>query len=198
MGDRILMRRLWKIIKILFWTCLIVVGLDVLIVVGFSIYRPSIPVKADAIIILGAAINTPSLTNRSLEGLKLYRAGDANVIVASGGRVSNDDISEAAYMQKVIKKNSTSTVPVILEDKSTDTYENIKNSKAKIPGATSVIIVSDTFHLARGVLMAWRQGFKHVYWASPKPYYYDKNQMAFYYFREIVAMIDYIPKFIKG
>ncbi len=191
------MRTLWKIIKAVFWVCVTVVAIDVLTVVFFSVYRPAIP-KTDAIIILGAAINTPSLNNRSLEGLKLYEEGDAGVVVASGGRISDADISEAAYMQKIIKKNETENVPVILEDKSVDTYQNIKFSKAEIPNAQSVIIVSDSFHLARGSLMAMREGFAHVYWASPNPDYYTKSELAFYYFREMVAMIDYIPKFIKG
>ncbi len=191
------MRLIWKTIKFLFYTCVIVLTVDVLLVLGFTVYHPHIP-KVDAIIVLGAAINTPSLNNRSLEGLRLYKEGKADVIVVSGGRVSDDDISEAGYMQKIINKNSSTTVPIILEDQSGDTYENIKNSKAKISDAQSVIIVSDSFHLARAVLMAKREGFNHVYWSSPKPYYYDKNQLGFYYFREIVAIIDYIPKFIFG
>jgi uncharacterized SAM-binding protein YcdF (DUF218 family) len=191
------MRRFWKIIKLLLLACVILLVVDILIVVGFSIYRPAIP-KTDAIIVLGAAINTPSLYNRSLQGLKLYQEGKGEVIVASGGRISDDDISEAAYISKVIKKNGDQAIPVILEDKSTDTYENIKFSKVKIPDATSIVIVSDDFHLARAVLMAKREGFAHVYWSSPQPYYYSKTDLVFYYFREIVAMIDYIPKFIKG
>lgn len=171
--------------------------LDAAFVIGISLYRPVIP-KSDAIIVLGAAINTPALDNRSLEGLKLYEQGKADVIVASGGRISSSDISEAGYMQKIIRKNEKGTVPMILEDQSHDTYENIKNSKLKIPNAQSIIIVSDDYHLARAVLMAKREGFKNVSWSSPKPYYYKTSELAFYYLREMVAMIDYIPKFIRG
>jgi uncharacterized SAM-binding protein YcdF (DUF218 family) len=192
------MRKFCKIIKIIFWVFLTVIILDVLTVLGFSVYRPNIPGKTDAIIVLGAAIYTPSLDNRSLEALKLYQAGKAAEIVVSGGRVNNTDITEAADMKKVIERSSGSAVPVVLEDQSADTYQNIKFSKAKIPNAQSVIIVSDSFHLARGVIMAWREGFAHVYWASPNPDYYTKGELAFYYFREMVAMVDYIPKFIKG
>ena len=101
-------------------------------------------------------------------------------------------------MLKVIRKNEKVDVPVVLEDTSGDTYHNINNSKALIPNAKSVIIVSDGFHLARGVLLAKRAGFSTVSWSSPKPYYYNKKELVFYYFREMVAMIDYIPKFIRG
>ena len=186
-----------KICKWLAVIVIIIVIIDAALVFGFSQYRPPIA-KSDAIIILGAAINTPALDNRSLEGLRLYQEGKANVIVVSGGRISDEDISEAGYMQKVIKKNETENVPVILEDQSHDTYENIKNSKALIPSAKSVIIVSDDFHLARGVLLALREGFYPVAWSSPKPYYYDKKELAYYYFREMAAMVEYIPKFVRG
>jgi uncharacterized SAM-binding protein YcdF (DUF218 family) len=145
---------------------------------------------------LGAAINTPALYNRSLEGLKLYEEGKANEIIASGGKISDEDISEAAYMQKVIKKNSSTTVPVILEDQSRNTFENIKNVKAKAPNVKSIIVVSDEFHLARAVLVARREGFYPVYWDAPEPTYYRRSELFYYYFREAVAIIDYLPKLI--
>ena len=154
--------------------------------------------KADAIIILGAAINTPALTNRSLEGLRLYKDGKGDVLVLSGGRISDKDISEAGYMKKVITKNSPTISNIILEENSHSTYENIKNSKALLPNAKSVIVVSDKFHLARAVLMAKRNGFEKVYWSGPEPSYYKSVELVFYYLRETVAMIAYIPKFLMN
>ncbi len=171
--------------------------LDVLAVVFFAHYRPHIE-KADAIIILGAAINTPALYNRSLEGLFLYEQGKANVIVVSGGRISDQDISEAAYMQKVIEGNAREPVPIIIEDQSHSTYDNIKNTKAQIGEGKSIIIVSDSFHLARAVLLAKRFGFGKTYWSSPKPFYYKNSEMVFYYIRETAAMISYLPKFLRA
>ncbi len=191
------MKKLWKILKIPVLVVALVFLIDTVFVVFFSLYRPDIP-KADAIIVLGAAINTPALDNRSLEGLRLYEEGKGDVIVLSGGVDYPRSISEAAYMQKIIRANQKQDVPLILEDKSRDTFENIKNSKTFIPGASSVIIVSDKFHLARAVLIAKRQGFKKVSWSSPRPYYYDIRELSYYYLREMAAMIEYIPRFIKG
>jgi len=191
------MSKFWKIIK---WPLVIVVAffvIDAAVITFFSFYRPQIQ-KADDIVVLGAAIYTPSLYNRSLEGLRLYQAGDAREVVVSGGRISDKDISEAHYMQKVIEANSSTTVPIIIEDQSHSTYDNFKNTKEKIGTGKSVIVVSDSFHLARGVLMAEREGFHVVYWSAPEPYYYNKKELLRYYLREIVAMVDYIPKFIWG
>lgn len=173
------------------------VAADALLIWGIAHTRPEIK-HADAIIVLGAAINTPALTNRTKEGLEIYEQGKADVMVLSGGKISDSDISEAQFMEKIIAKNSDGEVNYILEDQSHNTYDNIKNSKAKLEGKTSVIVVSDAFHLARAVLMAKRAGFDDVYWSAPSSGYYSRPELRFYYFREFVAMINYLPKFIFG
>ncbi len=191
------MRKLWKIYKYVAVIAVSVLLVDLAVVATFSFYRPKIE-KADAIVILGAAINTPALYNRSLEGLRLYEAGKAPLLVLSGGRISDKDISEATYMQRSIGKNTDKPLNLILEEESHSTYDNLKNTKAKIGKGKSVIIVSDEYHLARGVIMAWREGFYPVYWSSPTSTYYKKSELAFYYMREVMAMVAYIPKFIFG
>lgn len=157
-----------------------------------------LPAKADAIIVLGAAINTPTINQRSLKALELYEQGKADAVVASGGKIAEADISEAAYMGKYMNRRATQPVNVILEQDSHDTYANIFNSKRKLPDAESVIIVSDEFHLARAVLLAKRAGFAQVYWAAPNPEYYSQNELRFYYVREFFALLAYIPKFVFG
>jgi uncharacterized SAM-binding protein YcdF (DUF218 family) len=171
--------------------------LDAAIIWGVAHSRPEIK-HADAIIVLGAAINTPALINRTKEGLQLYEQGKADVMVLSGGKIAEEDISEAEFMEKVIKKNEHGDVNYILEDQSHNTYENIHNSQAKLEKKDSVIIVSDAFHLARGVLIAKRAGFKDVYWSAPSSGYYSRSELRYYYFREFVAMINYLPRFIFG
>ncbi len=184
---------LWGIAILIF----IILIADITLVLGFGSYRTEVK-KADAIIVLGAAIGSPAAYNRALEAVRLVEAEKTNTVVVSGGKIVSKDQSEATYMQKVIKAKSTKEPTVILEDQSHNTYENIKNSKIKIPEAKSVIIVSDEFHLARGVMLAKRAGFEDVYWSSPPPLYYSKIELRRYYFREIIAMLSYIPKFITN
>lgn len=191
------MYKFWKICKVILYFLVGFLVLDITIVIFFSLYRPEVQ-KADDIVILGAAIYTPSLYNRSLEGLKIYEAGDGMQIVVSGGRISDKDISEAGYMAKVIKTHASGAVPIILEDQSHSTYDNFKNTKEKIGSDKSIIVVSDSFHLARSIIMAKRLGFKVVFWSSPNAFYYTKKDLLYYYTREVIAMIDYIPKFIFG
>jgi uncharacterized SAM-binding protein YcdF (DUF218 family) len=186
-----------KLFKYLLYFFMIVLALDVATVLIFAHYRPPVP-KSDAVIILGAAINTPALYNRTLTGLDYYKQGKAAVLMLSGGRISDQDISEAGYMQKIVRENSSPVPPLLLDDQSHNTYENLENSKAKLGGPKSVIIVSDEFHLARAVLLAKRIGFAHVSWDAPAPTYYSKGDLVRYYLREMAAMLRYVPRFVTG
>ncbi len=191
------MKILIKVLKISAVIVGLILVLDAGLILTFANWQPTIT-KADSVIILGAAINTPALTNRTLTALYLYQDGKADSIVLSGGKIADADISEAQFMQKVINRNTADPINYILEDQSHTTYENIKNSKAKIGDEDSIIIVSDKFHLARAFLVAKRAGFETVQWASPQPDYYSKQDLHYYYIREFVAIISYIPKFIFG
>jgi uncharacterized SAM-binding protein YcdF (DUF218 family) len=87
---------------------------------------------------------------------------------------------------------------LILETKSVNTFQNIHNSKASIPNAKSVVVVSDCYHLARPVLLAKRDGFQKVYWGAPAPTYYSDMDLTHYYVREVAGMVSYIPKFVTN
>jgi uncharacterized SAM-binding protein YcdF (DUF218 family) len=191
------MKTLWKIIKGVVYFVVGFLILDLAIIGFFSLYRPALK-PVDDIVVLGAAVKTEAAYQRSLEGLKLYQEGLGKAIVVSGGVDYPKGQSEASYMKQTIQANSSSTVPIIVENQSDSTYENLVNTKGLIGPTSSIIIVSDDYHLARAVLMAERLGFKKVYWSSPSPSYYSKTELSFYFFREITAMIDYIPKFVTG
>jgi uncharacterized SAM-binding protein YcdF (DUF218 family) len=186
-----------KIIKFVVAFFLVLLILDAGLIWGVAHQQSKID-HADAIIVLGAAINTPALVNRTMKGLELYEQGKADVMVLSGGKIAEADISEAEFMEKVIKKNSHMPVHYLLEDQSHNTYENINNAKAELGDADSLIVVSDAFHLARAVILAKRAGFKNVYWQAPSSGYYSRSELRYYYLREFVAMVNYWPKFIFG
>ena len=192
------MSKFWKICKYFLFACLGIVLLDVLLVVFFAFYHPKLE-RADAIVVLGAAINTPAAYNRSLQALKLYEHGLAPVIVLSGGQDFKGAISEAEYMRRIIESKAQNPVPMIIEDQANSTYENINKAKQELAGQTgSLIIVSDDFHLARGWLLAHRAGFGPVYTSSPENKIYDLSDRLYYFGREVVAILAYLPKFIIG
>ncbi|MBI3231663.1 MAG: YdcF family protein [Candidatus Doudnabacteria bacterium] len=188
------MRPIIKVLKWLFGIFIVLLLLDIFLVVSFAVFSSQYQ-KADAIIVLGAAINSPALYNRSIEALRLYQEGQAPVIVLSGGRISDKDLSEAAYMQRAIQNKSTKPLNLILDEQSGNTFENIKNSKARLGSAKSAIIVTDKFHLARSVITAKALGFKDVYWSAPDTKY-PSRELYYHYLREVAAIMAYIPKFI--
>lgn len=192
------MKNLKRILKVL----VIAIGVVFVVDAGFLLFmanwQPEVG-KSDAVIVLGAAINTPALINRTLVGLNIYQSGKADKMILSGGKIAASDISEAAFMEKVIIRNTADPINYVIEDQSRTTYENIKYSKAKLgDDQKSITIVSDKFHIARAFLLAKRAGFKTVYWKSPNPEYFSREDLDYYYLREFVALIDYIPKFIFG
>lgn len=207
-----------RVLKYFIIAIVIICVLDAGLIFTMANWQPEAE-HADAAIVLGAAINTPALTRRTLDSLELYQQGKVDRLVFSGGKIADSDIAESEFMAKVIKSNTADPVDYIIEDQSHNTYENIKNSKAKLIESksaerllnsqpelsedeimenSSIIIVSDKYHVARAVLLAKRAGFETVYWHSPNPDYYPKQELHYYYFREFVAILSYIPKFIFG
>lgn len=169
--------------------------IDTLLVVGIGFVNPKIE-HADDAVILGAAIYSVALHNRTEKAIELFKEGKVDTLVLSGGKISVGDITEAQGMKRIISKELNPLPPIILEDKSNTTYENIKNTKNLIGTDKSIVIVSDRFHIARAVLLAKRAGFKQVLWASPSLSHYSKKEIIYYYWREIVALPSYIPKLI--
>lgn len=99
-------------------------------------------------------------------------------------------------MQRILDQNTSHPLNLILDEEAGTTYENIKNAREKLPNASSIIIVSDSYHLARSVIMAKSLGFKKVYYSSPDSGYYKSSELLFYYTREMAAMVSYLPKFL--
>jgi uncharacterized SAM-binding protein YcdF (DUF218 family) len=188
-------KRVVSSIKVGLYAVAAALVLDAGLVFGYALSSPNVQ-KADAIIVMGAAINTPALQNRTLEALKLYEQEMAPVMVLSGGRINEKYISEATNMQRILQKNTNKTLNVILDENASNTYENIKNARDKLPKAESVIVVSDKFHLARSVIMAKSLGFKKVYYSAPDSGYFKFKELSFYYIREMAAMVSYVPKFL--
>ena len=113
-------------------------------------------------IVLGAAVwpggvPSPALRRRAEKAAALYRAGDVDGIVATGG-IGQQPPSEAAAICDVVTGLGVPRQAVILEDRSTTTIENLENARRLIPPGTPVIIVSDRWHLPRARLVARRRG----------------------------------------
>ena len=112
-------------------------------------------VKSDAIMVLGCRVTgeepSLSLKRRMETALDLYNEGYGKYIILSGGKGPGEDISEAEAMKRYFISKGINEEYLIIEDKSTSTYENFKYSKPlmKEKGIKDIIVVSNRYHLKR-------------------------------------------------
>ena len=121
----------------------------------------------DYIIVLGAQVREdgPSVVLRyRLDAAIDYLKENADTIcIVSGGQGSNEPFPEAKGMADYLTEQGIEEERILLEDKSTNTAENIKYSKALIQQSyDSVGIVTNNFHVFRAVRIAEVQGLEGV------------------------------------
>ncbi|CAH0203634.1 hypothetical protein SRABI84_01962 [Peribacillus simplex] len=122
-----------------------------------------IPENADYLIILGARVkgSVPSLSlqYRIDKAAEYLTANKHTLVIVSGGKGPGEDISEAKAMQQGLIAQGIEEARIMMEDKSTTTYENIVFSKELIPDtAVSGLVVSNDFHIYRAVEIAKKEG----------------------------------------
>jgi len=123
--------------------------------------------KVDYVVVLGARLYGDIPSPALLERLKvakeyLIKNNDMKVVV-SGGQGSDEYIPEAKAMEKYLVKNGVEKERIIVEDKSTSTFENLKLS-LDIIGTTDdnedlkILLVTNRFHVFRSRFLANRLG----------------------------------------
>lgn len=181
MWDRIpvLMRR--AIVLIFSVIIVVFVVIEGCIVSGFSAKgEPDL----DYIVVLGAQVreNGPSrvLQYRLDEAYDYLIRNENTVCIVSGGQGPNEPFSEAQGMYDYLVEKGISPDRILLEDKSANTVENLANSSQYFDTDHDRIgIVTNNFHVFRGVRLAKHQGIKHVYGiaAEAHPLYLPNNML---------------------
>lgn len=138
----------------------------------------------DYIIVLGAQMKPagPSavLKFRLDAAYDYLTENEDTICIVSGGQGINEPCSEAEGMYRYLTEQGIRADRIIMEDRSTDTSENIAYSKALI-GRTdvSVGIVTNNFHVFRGVHLAKAAGFQDVCGISARSnVYFQLNNMV--------------------
>ncbi|MNM92215.1 hypothetical protein D3C81_1045390 [compost metagenome] len=108
---------------------------------------------ADAGILLGAAMwgdqPSPGLQERLQLGLKDYKDGKFQVFIVTGGLDRPENrYTEAEGMAIYLEAHGVPKDKILLENKATSTYENLKFSKEIMEehGLKSALIMTHTFH----------------------------------------------------
>ena len=137
---------------------------------------------ADYLIVLGAQVRptgpSVALTSRLDAAYAYLIDNEQTMCIVSGGQGPNEPVSEAAAMEAYLIERGLDPARIIREDQSHNTVENIRNSMAFIdPTSDHVLIVTNDYHLFRGMAIARKQGIAHVggIAAGATPWYLPNN-----------------------
>ena len=152
----------------------------------------------DFLIILGCGIRkdgtpTPLLRGRIDRAVRfrneqLEKTGKDLVFITSGGQGPNEVISESASMKRYLLSQGIPADRIIEEDRSTNTFENMKYSKEKITeekAAGKVAFSTTNYHVFRSGLFARRTGMRAVGMGAKTKWYFWPNAAV----REFVGLL---------
>ena len=152
----------------------------------------------DFLIVLGCGIRkdgtpTPLLKGRLDRALQfrdrqLGLTGKDLIFVTSGGQGGDEIISESASMKRYLMEQGVPEERIIEEDRSADTFENMKFSKEKIMAADPegrVAFSTTNYHVFRGGLYARRVKMRAVGMGAKTKWYFWPNASV----REFVGLL---------
>lgn len=123
-------------------------------------------------LVLGARVvdggPSPALRRRAEHAARLWLAGDAQVVVCTGADRWGGP-SEAAVIAGVCRAMGVPEAALVLEERATDTVENLRFSKGLVAGFDRVLVVTDRAHGRRARMIARRLGMVVEVSAPPSP-----------------------------
>jgi uncharacterized SAM-binding protein YcdF (DUF218 family) len=158
--------------KFKFVVSLLVVGLLYILIMHTLITSEADEIPsdgADFLVVLGARLYgetpSPTLVLRLQEASEYLDRNPDTVAILSGGQGKDEWISEAEAMAKYLENKGISRHRLLIEDESTNTWENIENSFMLIDSVeglenVKITIVSSEYHIYRAKLLARRQGIE--------------------------------------
>jgi len=116
--------------------------------------------NADYLIVLGSGLvdnkETKTMIDRIDRAVSYLNINKQCKVVVSGGITSNNKVSEASVMNRLLKERNIDEKRIIIEDKSTTTIENMKFCKELIDPNKKIVICSNNYHVFRAKLIACR------------------------------------------
>lgn len=120
----------------------------------------------DYVIVLGAHVRStgPSraLALRLDRALEYTKENPDTIFIMSGGQGSNEPCTEASAMRDYLLSRGLPEDRILLEERSTNTRENLTFSREMIPEGASIGIISNDFHICRALRLAENLGIKNA------------------------------------
>lgn len=161
-----------------------------------SRYQPEY--DKDYLIILGCGIRKDGTPCPLLQGRidraiafrndQLKKTGKDLIFVTSGGQGGNEVISESESMKRYLISKGIPEDRILKEDRSVNTYENMKFSKAKILEQASdakIAFSTSNYHVFRSGLFARRVKMRAVGMGANSKWYFWPNALV----REFIGLL---------
>ena len=143
------------------------------LLVGFVTFygiNDNVTYDEDAIVVLGAGVHgdrvTYPLKTRLDKAIEYHHKNPEALIVVSGGKGYQETVTEGYAMEKYLLENGVDPHVIIKEEKAASTGENMRFSKDILDGNLhddyKVAVITNSFHIYRGVSVAKKEGFKNV------------------------------------
>ena len=129
----------------------------------------------------------PVFAARIDHAITLYRAGRIKKILFTGGRSSEDELSESAAARDYALKAEVPSEAILFEQKSRTTHQNLIEAQTVMVrnDLTSALLVSDPLHLRRAQIMAWDLGIDARPSATPSTRYQTWSTQGPFLVREV-------------
>lgn len=164
---------------------------------GYGAVTRSLIRPVDAVIILGSGLSggervTPLLANRIKLGRRIYdrsrQSGRSAVLVPSGGRGSDEKVAEAEAMSGYLSDLGVPAEHIMVENRSTDTRENLAFSARILESANitgRVAVATSNFHAFRAAMLMRDAGIAGYSAGAPTAGYYWPSATV----REFLAIL---------
>lgn len=154
------------------------------------------PIKSEYGVIFGNKVNPDGQMSDRLKarvdiGVQLYKDSTVDKIFVSGG-LGKEGFYEAQVMASYLMKNGIPKSKITIDNFGNNSWLTASNFKKALPSCTSVVIVSQFYHITRSKLAFKKIGIAHVSGASPS--YYELRDF-YSLFREFFGYYKYLIVF---
>lgn len=165
--------------------------------------------KADGVVVLGCAVRpnkeaSPMLNDRMQTAISFYKEASVTKMLVSGDNL-NEDYDEVSVMKKLAVSGGIEADEVYMDHTGLNTYDTIVHSLEFFNKGSTIVIVTQSYHLYRALYLAQRMGL-NAYGVSADSDIVYRGQL-YREFREMAARLkDFwygitqpeLPEWAKG
>ncbi len=144
--------------------------------------------KHGTLVVLGCKVGSRMLNSRINAAYEYLDKHPDTYVVVSGGRGSDEEISEAEYMRGRLIDQGVDSAHIVMEQEADNTYENIHNSEILMEKknlSDHMVILTSDFHLYRASLIAKELKINYSLVSAKSPWWLYPT----YFTREVIAVV---------